>query len=253
MNFIAARKSGNAAATLALDLNCRPALADGSFAQAALGHLARFHETESAAERFTTDRHVIGLLANSALPSAEYILVVSGERSTLVLAGAPEASDQVAGALEVQTVEDMIFHVRIQPNKVSVTGINDVRAACIACIDWGMGLDSVRHEAARTKPLHIVRRQGHVVATGVIVDQIGDGPDEHRRLVGQLSIPNSLSTLERIRAWHLITLAAVDEVGRLVVSSDDVTVNHVPAGAWLTELTCCTDARVAQWLAHTAN
>ena len=253
MNFLNARKSGHAAAILAVDLSVCPAIADGSFAQAALGHLARFHETESAAERFTSDRNVIGLLANSALPGAEYILVVSGERSTLILAGAPEAPEQVAGALEMETVDDMIFHVRVQPNKVCVTGINNVRAQCIASIDWGMAVQTVRHEAARKRPLHVVRRQGQVLASGMVIDQVGDGPDQHRRLVGQLSIPNALSPLERLRAWYLMTSAAAEDVGRLVLNSDDVSVNHVPSGAWLNDLTCCADARMAQWLAHTAN
>jgi hypothetical protein len=255
MNFIDVHAdvtalAADAAASAAEDFTILP---DGSYGQAALRHLARVCETTEAASRLLGDHQVLNLLASTALPGAEYVLVLRTERSFLMLAGAPEASEQLEEALAPGTVDSQVFHVRINTNKVTVAGINEVRAACVAAIDWGLHLETSRHAKAADRPLHVVRRSGHPIATGVIAKRVGHGPDRDRKLVGQLSVSDGLIPLDRSRAWHLIATAAAEDVGRLVQPFDDITVNEMPARLWLAELTCSADARLAQWIASTAS
>jgi hypothetical protein len=221
---------------------------DGSYGQAALRHMTRFCETTEAATRLLGDHQVLSLLASTAVPGAEYLLVLRTERSLLMLAGAPEASEQLDEALASSTVDSQIYHVRLNTNKVTVAGINEVRAACLADIDWRLHLETIRHANAADKPLRVVRRAGHPVASGVIARRVGHGPDLDRRLVGQLSVPDALTVLDRSRAWHLITTAAAEDVGRPVRPSDDITVNEMPASRWLADLTCNAGAHLAQWI-----
>lgn len=226
---------------------------DGSYGQAVLRHMIRVCETTEAAGRLLGNQQALSLLASTAVPGAEYLLVLRTERSCLMLAGAPEASEQLEEALAPSTVDSLIFHVRAHTNKVTVAGINEVRAACIAGIDWCLHMETIRHASAADKPLRVVRREGHPIATGVIARRVGHGPHLDRRLVGQLSVPDELSALDRSRAWHLITTAAAEDVGRPVRPSDDITVNEMPAHKWLADLTCSADARLAQWIASSAS
>jgi hypothetical protein len=191
--------------------------------------MTRLCETPEAAARLLGDHRVLSLLASTAVPGAEYLLVLRTERSFLMLAGAPEASEQLEEALTPSTVDSQIFHVRLNANKVTVAGINEVRAACLAEIDWRLHLETIRHANAADKPLRVVRRAGHPIVSGVIARRVGHGPDQDRRLVGQLSVPDALTALDRSRAWHLITTAAAEDVGRPVRPSDDITVNEMPA------------------------
>ena len=227
-------------------------LADGSFARATLRHMTRLHDTPAAASRLMSDGQTLHLLANTALPGAEYLLVVRQDRSIVIVAGAPEAPELLEEALTPQTVDGEIYHVRVHQSKVTVTGINDVRAACIAGIDWNLELETVRHSSAPDRPLHVVRRAGHPIATGVIARRSGTESAVTSRLTGQLSIPEGLAALDRLRVWHLITTAAIDDVGRPVLATDNVTVNEMPSARWLADLTCCADARLAQWISSTA-
>lgn len=254
MNFIAVN-AGVATLTSppATSPDDEPIVLDGSYGQAALRHMALVCETTGASSRLLGDHQVLNLLASTALPGAEYLLVIRTEISFLVLAGAPEASEQLEAALAPSTLDSQIFHVRLHANKVTIAGINEVRAACIAAIDWGLRLETIRHASAADRPLRVVRRAGQPIATGVIARRVGQGPDQDRRLVGQLSVSDSLLALDRSRAWHLITTAAADDVDRLVQPFDDITVNEIPARRWLAELTCSADARLAQWVASTAS
>ncbi len=250
--FIDTRASASTAGLLGPDDHPIGHLADGSFARATLRHLTRLLETPEAAARLMSDGQTLHLLANTALPGAEYLLVVRQDRSFVIIAGAPEAPELLEEALTPQTVDSAIYHVRVHPSKVTVTGINDVRAACIAGIDWNLELETVRHPSAPDRPLHVVRRAGHPIASGVIAARVGSEPHVTSRLTGQLSIPEGLAALDRIRVWHLITTAAIDDVGRPVLATDDVTVNEMPSARWLADLTCCADARLAQWISSTA-
>ena len=226
--------------------------ADGSFARATLRYMTRVHETPAATARLMSDRKALQLLANTALPGAEYLLIVRKDRSFIIVAGAPEAPCLLEEALTPQTLDNEVYHVRVHPSKVTVTGINDVRAACIAGIDWNLELETIRHPSAPDCPLHVVRRAGHPIASGVMAQRVGTEPVVIPRLTGRLSIPDGLVALDRIRVWHLITTAAIGDVGRPLLATDDVTVNELPSARWLADLTCCADSRMAQWTSSTA-
>lgn len=253
MTFVDTRAAHHAAPVFGDAGLAATAIADGSFARAVLRHLAQVHEAPDAAARFLADRQSIELLANTALPGAEYLLALRRDRSVLIIAGAPDASQQLQDALTPCVVDGELFHVRVHTSKVTLAGINEVRAACIADIDWNLKLDTVPSPGAPDRPLQIVRRAGHPIATGVVARRLSRGAKvRDQRLIGQLSIPDALCELDRVRIWHLITSAAVESVGRLVQASDEVTVNEMPCGRWLAGLTCGTDARMAQWLGYAA-
>ena len=251
--FIHPRVATAATDMLANERATSTTLSEGSFGRAALLKMSQLHATPEAATRLMANDQAIALLANTALPGAEYILVMRPDRSSIVLAGAPEAAEQVDQALSPRLVDTEIYHVRVHPAKITIAGINEVRASCVADIDWGMSIQSIESPATPDRPLHVVRRVGHPVASGVIAQRVGAGPTLEGRLTGQLAIPAALSALDQIRAWYLITSAAAEHVGRLVLSTDQVTVNEMPSSRWLINLTCCAEARMAQWLDRTVS
>lgn len=251
--FLDARAAASIAGLLEPDGPPLAPLDDSSFARATLLRIARMHETPAATSRLLSDRQIQHLLANTALPGAEYLLVIRQERSLLIVAGAPNAPDLLDEALAHQTVDSEIYHVRVHPSRVTVTGINDVRAGCIAGIDWNLELETIRHPSTPDRPLHIVRRAGQPIASGVIAERTCTKSTSTSALVGQLSIPAGLTELDRIRIWHMITTAAIEDVGRTVLATDQVTVNQMPSARWLADLTCGADARMAQWSSSTAD
>lgn len=168
------------------------------------------------------------LLVHTASAGAEYLLVTKGTRACLLLMGDPSA-EQILADIVRKDVEAMdLLHVRLRTGGVTVTGVDLLRAQQLVALQWGFDLHTVRHRAALTRPMHVVRRCGHAVGTAVLFK---DG----QALRGQLWVSPGLTSLDQVRTWFSLIEAAAAELGRRPTIGDDVTVNGTSFMAWLAD------------------
>lgn len=169
---------------------------------------------------------VCDLLAHSACPGAEYLLITRGERVGLLLLGDSAAEQMLVHFVGEDAEDANLLHVRLRPAGVTVSGVDLHRAQALVAIQWGFDLHTVRHRAAMPRPMHVVRRSGHAVGTCVLHQ---DG----QALRGQIWVQPGLTRLDQVRTWFSLVEAASAELGRRPTVGDDVLVNNTPFLKWL--------------------
>lgn len=221
--------------------------AESTYGAAVFDKVLTLLEDPGAYERASQDAALTEALAYSAAPGAQYLLATAADDYSLVLCGAPGAEGQISAAADRLGEQASFFHIRMLADQVNVSGVNRIRAEGMATQDWDLSLETRRARGAETKPLHVLRRQGYPVASGVVALHRPAGGTSVQLLVGGFSIAAQLTPIDQLRCWYILTTTAAAEVGRRPCARDQVVVNEVPAPVWLARLTMASAATMASW------
>lgn len=229
--------------------NPMPTLPHSSYARVVLERVQQLMEGSATQKRAAMDVALSEVFINSACPGQQYLLVTADDQYSLLLCGMNDAEEALDASVARTRVKPSFHHLKVQTDHVSAAAVDRVRAAGLVSIDWDLALHTEPARGKGVHPLHIVRRQGYPVASGVMALNRPTGGASSSLVVGGLSIAAALPALDQVRCWFLLTSAAASELGRRPRATDQLVVNEKPAVAWLSGLTTGAGATMASWAA----